>query len=758
MAVIEKWFNQDLDTPVQIQVIQGNVFSQDNYGNLIGIRCYKNGQAAALTGSVSGVVIRPDGETVAIIGTLNGNAASVTLPFAACAIPGLITVTIKLTTGSTVTTLGCVIATVYKSSTDTIVDPGTIIPSVSALIEQIEDTVATIPADYSNLWEDLAPAFSTSASYLPGQYVTYNGALYKFNTEHSGAWDASDADEANIGDNLYRTERALTTPEMSVSYVLKGWQNGTGFVDSDSTMTPGVVLKSDENDVIVSTDFSKYVASIYFFNSAGNLYPTWMGNMTAPYTIPKGQYFTYFIRYKTGVSTLDQADIDYIPLATSCRQAIGVWNQIAYLNNAIETNEVDCPLVLKGWENGTGFVASDSVVSPGVVMKRDECNVTIRTDFTKFVASVYFFTSPTNLYPRWMGNMTEPYTIPKGQYYTFTIRYKTGASTLSDEDVAYIHECTRVTDDVGVWNAIEDLKTAQADRSLEAGTISPYVSTFSDYPLPAQIQGGVIVGDNLYQFTGAGEYIGDYLGQIYKIDLQTKEITQNGYHDLGHAACVSYIPDKDALICGRVIGTTPILQIYNGFSEAMQEAATLKPDDDNCISIQLDEAILNGRTSFDGVVFENNITVFAYCTRISSYNNEVLLYKILLGTGTHDFSQDEMGYGTYKSGTADGDYNGTCKIIGQWYLPPVDRQPQMITWENGSLYMLTGVHDAVVYKYKFVSDKFFVDSIATIAELDADGTMVSMEPESMNYYGGKCFVGMWSNGSPTKMRLLQVLM
>lgn len=179
MAVIETWFNQDLNSPVRVNVLNGNVFSTDNYGNVVGIKTYRNGTAASLSGSVSATVVRPDGATVAIVGTLSGNQASVALPYAACAVPGLITICIKNTSGSTVTTLGLIVATVYKTSTDTTLDPGTIIPSVEALIAQIEDAVDSIPADYSGLWASLAPAYSTEATYEIGDYCTRSGHLYR---------------------------------------------------------------------------------------------------------------------------------------------------------------------------------------------------------------------------------------------------------------------------------------------------------------------------------------------------------------------------------------------------------------------------------------------------------------------------------------------------------------------------------------------------------------------------------------------------
>ena len=155
MAVIETWFDQDLKKPVKVQYINGNVFSQDNNGNLIGVNVFDNGETASITGSVSANVVRSDGATVAVSGTLSNNKAYVVLPQSAYAVPGVISIVIKLTIGAVITTLCAVVANVYQSSTDSVVDPGTIIPDISLLIATINEAVAAIPADYSGLMDSL---------------------------------------------------------------------------------------------------------------------------------------------------------------------------------------------------------------------------------------------------------------------------------------------------------------------------------------------------------------------------------------------------------------------------------------------------------------------------------------------------------------------------------------------------------------------------------------------------------------------------
>lgn len=142
MAMIESWFEQDLKKPVQVQRIDGNVFSQDNQANLIGVSVFDDGAPATLSGTVSASVIRQDGATVSIAtGTLSGNKCSVILPSTAYAVPGQIAIIIKLTSSSVVTTMLAVTGMVYRTSTDTVVYPGEIIPSIQQVIEDLEQTV-----------------------------------------------------------------------------------------------------------------------------------------------------------------------------------------------------------------------------------------------------------------------------------------------------------------------------------------------------------------------------------------------------------------------------------------------------------------------------------------------------------------------------------------------------------------------------------------------------------------------------------------
>ena len=143
MSRFETWLKTDLMQPNQVVPLHGRLFSQDAMSNLIGVHVFSDGEPVeSLNGTVTGWVIRADGATVAIDGETSGNDAYIILPQAAYAVVGNITIAIRLvdTSGEDTveTTLGVCTGYVYRTTTDTIVDPGEVVPDLAELLAAIE--------------------------------------------------------------------------------------------------------------------------------------------------------------------------------------------------------------------------------------------------------------------------------------------------------------------------------------------------------------------------------------------------------------------------------------------------------------------------------------------------------------------------------------------------------------------------------------------------------------------------------------------
>lgn len=143
MAEFEAWFDQDLTQKIVVRHQESVTFTGDAASNMIGVRVFRYGEPVDLTGAtVTGNVIRSDGATVTLTGTAAGNEASIVLSSNSLAIAGAIGVYIRVKVGDVQTTVFGGVFTVVSTDTGSIIDPGTIIPSIDALIAELQEKIA----------------------------------------------------------------------------------------------------------------------------------------------------------------------------------------------------------------------------------------------------------------------------------------------------------------------------------------------------------------------------------------------------------------------------------------------------------------------------------------------------------------------------------------------------------------------------------------------------------------------------------------
>lgn len=189
MAQFETWLKADLKKPVQVTPLRGVVFSRDHEANKIGVEVLDGGQPAALSGAVAGYVIRDDGQTVTVTQStgLQGNRAWVVLPQEAYATPGRVSIVIKLLSGGAETTLAACVGTVYRSATDSAIAPtGTPIPDLAQLNAAIQAANSAAASAGQFAAGCIAAAYDYNTDYAVGDYVTYNGRLYRCITAEAG--------------------------------------------------------------------------------------------------------------------------------------------------------------------------------------------------------------------------------------------------------------------------------------------------------------------------------------------------------------------------------------------------------------------------------------------------------------------------------------------------------------------------------------------------------------------------------------------
>lgn len=377
MAQIETWLNQDMMQAVKVRYLDGNLFSQDNAGNLIGVKLTRDGEDYSGGGTVSANVIRADGGTVAVTGALSGNVATVVLPQSAYAVPGVVSIVVKLTVSGAIITIAAVVANIYQSSTETAIDPGTIIPSIQTLINQINTAVASIPADYSSLWATLAPAFSTSTAYTIGQYVTYDGGLYRFTSAHpAGAWSASDATAAVVGGVLtdLQTGKADKTDPVFYGTISKGRkgnsQAGTGSVALGDNVTANGWFSQAEGQGTIANGSYQRASGKYNVADTGNTYAEMVGN---GYAEVDQQTFVV-TEHRSNARTLDwngnetlAGDLT-VNKGTANEVTLGsevsnLKNEISLIINGINNDGLIEPTLI--WQTGKYISKTDNTITSG---------------------------------------------------------------------------------------------------------------------------------------------------------------------------------------------------------------------------------------------------------------------------------------------------------------------------------------------------------------------------------------------------------
>ena len=166
----------------------------DIAANRFGVAVYRDGEAVSLSGvSCVGYLIRPNGDTVVINGgTVSGNTAYVTLPQACYAYEGHFTLAIKLVGGGVTGTMRIIDGSIVNTTTSTVIDPGSVVPDLTALLAQINRMEEATEAAEGAVGM-IAATYDATHTYALGDIVIHSGKLYRCKTAitTAEAWTSS---------------------------------------------------------------------------------------------------------------------------------------------------------------------------------------------------------------------------------------------------------------------------------------------------------------------------------------------------------------------------------------------------------------------------------------------------------------------------------------------------------------------------------------------------------------------------------------
>lgn len=141
MALIEIKRTVNLDGLVQAEALNGVAFTQENAAHKFTITCMRGGKPYALTGTLSGRFMRADGQTINIPSsstcTITNGVASIVLPRDCYNVAGRFQLAVLCTAGSAVLCIYAAVGHITRSTDDTVLDTGTVLPDTATLAAQL---------------------------------------------------------------------------------------------------------------------------------------------------------------------------------------------------------------------------------------------------------------------------------------------------------------------------------------------------------------------------------------------------------------------------------------------------------------------------------------------------------------------------------------------------------------------------------------------------------------------------------------------
>jgi len=320
--IIKRFWNQN--SMVIIEDLQGMAFQAESGGHTFQISGIDGeGNAVALSGTPAGVMLRTDGQDVALTCSVSGGVVSATLPANAYSVPGRFGLTIFLTSDRQKTAIYAAVGTVSKTSSGTVAPPAG--SDVVDLVNAIATAVATIPASYTDLMASVAPTYSSSGLYAVGSYAWYNGKLYRCTTPITSGetWTSGHWTLANLGSDLVDLKSATTKlvsyrfnyDESALKYgysefFTDDWEIGFIYNGNNIDRTYAIRTKEqrqcDFTMVVNNLDTSTYRLVIFTYSSAG-VYETFENYNNSSYEIvldPTKRY-RFAISLKSGEGNID---------------------------------------------------------------------------------------------------------------------------------------------------------------------------------------------------------------------------------------------------------------------------------------------------------------------------------------------------------------------------------------------------------------------------------------------------------------------
>lgn len=196
MAIaVQMDYDVDLCKPVQLIQMDVPFFTGDQNAHRFHVTLKRKGCSIDVSGmSARGYMVRADKQTVIWDGVVDGCDIYLTMPASCYAVAGRFRLLLRVSQGDTIETALWVEGAIRESTTDVVVDPGALLPSLNELLAQIDrlesaleraENVSNVyvgsetPPVYADVWIDVrgdVPELSNNAGKL--LYIDDDGAIF----------------------------------------------------------------------------------------------------------------------------------------------------------------------------------------------------------------------------------------------------------------------------------------------------------------------------------------------------------------------------------------------------------------------------------------------------------------------------------------------------------------------------------------------------------------------------------------------------
>lgn len=269
MAQFVNIFNVDLQAgKPNLFPLNCNAGEGDANGFRVGARVTDGGEYIALGGSCVGKVVRADGATVQLTGTISGNVAYVVLDQQSCAVEGPLQVAVCWVSGSNVTTLLVAYGTVVNTQTGSAIQPSTPLPDLTELLAEIDEMrAATAAAEalldtalkYNHVSQASAESdYAKLAANLPGNTFSFVSGSWFTDLPGGTYWIFTIADKENYtsfaGQYIYMADTGRMWTRRR-DYISGSWAWTNWVLKDDPENTPlwrGVLVSNTDLNSITA--------------------------------------------------------------------------------------------------------------------------------------------------------------------------------------------------------------------------------------------------------------------------------------------------------------------------------------------------------------------------------------------------------------------------------------------------------------------------------------------------------------------------